>query len=93
MPPNVAGEGKIRGGEFAVEREGVRGGAVSVPSAAISRPSRGMEPGQTDERLDYLSAYIQKTLKLKPEKWTKMMAQVSCGFSQRSKTSFDLHTN
>jgi hypothetical protein len=36
-----------------------------------------MEPGQIDERLDYLSAYIQKTLKLKPEKWTKMMAQVS----------------
>jgi len=67
---------------FAVEREGVRGGTISVSIAAISRPSRGMEPGQIDERLDYLSAYIQKTLKLKPEKWTKMMAQVSYRFSQ-----------
>jgi hypothetical protein len=71
---------------FAVEREGVRGGTGSVPIAAISRPSRGMEPEQKDERLEYLSAYIQKTLKLKPDKWTKMMAQVSYrGFHSISK--------
>ncbi|XP_059473724.1 dynein beta chain, ciliary isoform X2 [Neocloeon triangulifer] len=34
-----------------------------------------MDVGQPDERLDIISAYVQKTLKLKPEKWTKMMAQ------------------
>lgn len=68
----------LRGGEnFAVRARGVRGGTVSLFIADVSRVSCGMEPGQTDERLDYLSAYIQKSLKLKPEKWTKMMAQVS----------------
>jgi hypothetical protein len=36
-----------------------------------------MEAGQTDERLELISAYVQKTLKLKAEKWTKMMAQVT----------------
>lgn len=35
-----------------------------------------MEPQtpQVDNRLDFLGSYVQKTLKLKPEKWTRMLA-------------------
>ncbi|CAG9861396.1 unnamed protein product [Phyllotreta striolata] len=34
-----------------------------------------MDPqaSQVDNRLDFLGSYVQKTLKLKPEKWTRMM--------------------
>lgn len=28
---------------------------------------------QIDNRLDFLGSYVQKTLKLKPEKWSRMM--------------------
>lgn len=30
--------------------------------------------GTSDSRVDVLGNYVQKTLKLKPEKWTRMMA-------------------
>lgn len=35
-----------------------------------------MEPQEpvVDTRMDFLGSYIKKTLKLKPEKWTRMMA-------------------
>lgn len=35
-----------------------------------------MEPqsSQVDIRIDFLGNYVQKTLKLKPEKWTRMLA-------------------
>lgn len=29
---------------------------------------------QIDNRLEFLGNYVQKTLKLKPEKWTRMLA-------------------
>lgn len=29
---------------------------------------------QIDKRNDFLGAFVQKTLKLKPEKWSRMMA-------------------
>lgn len=32
------------------------------------------QPPQVDNRMDYLSNYVQKTLKLKPEKWSRMLA-------------------
>lgn len=34
-----------------------------------------MDPqtSQVDNRLDYLGNFVQKTLKLKPEKWSRMM--------------------
>lgn len=35
-----------------------------------------MDPqtSQVDIRLDFLGNYVQKTLKLKPEKWTRMLS-------------------
>lgn len=35
-----------------------------------------MDPqsSQVDNRIDFLGNYVQKTLKLKPEKWTRMLA-------------------
>lgn len=32
-----------------------------------------MEQPQVDKRMDYLGTFVQKMLKLKPEKWTRMM--------------------
>lgn len=31
-------------------------------------------PAQVDNRMTFLGTFVQKTLKLKPEKWTRMMA-------------------
>lgn len=31
-------------------------------------------PVQIDNRMDFLGVFVQKTLKLKPEKWSRMMA-------------------
>lgn len=33
-----------------------------------------MEQTQIDRRIEFLGTFVQKTLKLKPEKWTRMMA-------------------
>lgn len=43
----------------------------------ILRVCKNMEqssPPQIDRRMEYLSVFVQKTLKLKPEKWTRMMS-------------------
>ncbi|KAF4519850.1 hypothetical protein B566_EDAN005192, partial [Ephemera danica] len=34
-----------------------------------------MEAQSVDERLDFIGSFVQKTMKLKPEKWTKMIGQ------------------
>lgn len=33
-----------------------------------------MEKPEVDTRLEFLGSYIQKTLKLKPEKWGRLLA-------------------
>jgi hypothetical protein len=43
-----------------------------------------MDLQPVDERLDFIGSFVQKTMKLKPEKWTKMIGQVS--LSKYSKT-------